>query len=108
MEGGDPPNVQAQLAASKREVADKKQGTEDQLRVAQRPMAAALKKNKDALKAARKAAAKTIKDNQDTRVWGGNPALYMRDATPAEKAQLTKSAEGYVVLVGSHATSFAA
>ncbi|CAN0086630.1 unnamed protein product [Scytosiphon promiscuus] len=42
------------------------------------------------------------------QVWGGNPAVYMRDTTSAEKAQLTKSAEGYVALAGSHATSIAA
>ncbi|CAN0008636.1 unnamed protein product [Ectocarpus fasciculatus] len=42
------------------------------------------------------------------QVWGGNPAVYMRNVTPAEKAQLTKSAEGYVALAGSHATSIAA
>lgn len=32
------------------------------------------------------------------QVWGGNPAVFMRDVSAAEAAQLTKSAEGYVAL----------
>lgn len=42
------------------------------------------------------------------QVWGGNPAVYLRDVTPEEKAQLTKSAEGYVVLAGTHSAEIPA
>ena len=34
--------------------------------------------------------------------------MYMRDVTPEEKAQLTKSAEGYVALAGTHSAEISA
>jgi len=35
-------------------------------------------------------------------LWGGNPAIKMRDLTAADKASLSKSAEGYSVLAKEH------